>query len=139
MTENDITSLLLQLADFGITGIKVYYDGGGDSGAIESVVYTKDILSSDEDEAFETVEDIETWGNNENKLINLDSGLYSNFENFVVEELLNEIEDWWNNEGGYGYLSILVPSGHYKIENSIREMITEDYHHSGNLINETLK
>lgn len=139
MTENNITSLLLQLADFGITGIKVYYDGGGDSGAIESVVYTKDILSSDEDEAFETVEDIETWGNNENKLINLDSGLYSNFENFVVEELLNEIEDWWNNEGGYGYLSILVPSGHYKIENSIREMITEDYHHSGNLINETLK
>jgi hypothetical protein len=40
MTENNLTGLLLQLADRGVTGIKVQYEGGGDSGAIENVVYT---------------------------------------------------------------------------------------------------
>jgi hypothetical protein len=49
MTENDMTSLLLQLADRGVTGIKIYYAGSGDSGAIEDVVYTTDLLDRDED------------------------------------------------------------------------------------------
>ena len=35
MTELELTSLLFQLADHGVTGIKVKYDGGGDSGDIE--------------------------------------------------------------------------------------------------------
>jgi hypothetical protein len=139
MTENDMTSLLLQLADFGITGIKVHYDGGGDSGAIETIAYTKDILSSNEDEAFETVDDLDVWGYGGYKLIDLDSTLYSDFEAFVTGELLDDVEDWWNNEGGYGYVSVLIPSGHYKIENNIRTVITDDYYHSGNLIQKTLK
>ena len=134
-----MTSLLLQLADFGITGIKVHYDGGGDSGAIETMAYTKDILSSNEDEAFETVDDLDEWGYDGYQLIDLDSTLYSDFENFVIEELLYDIEDWWNNEGGYGYVSVLIPSGHYKIQNNVRTVITYDYHHSGNFIQKTLK
>jgi hypothetical protein len=35
MTENELTGLLLKLADIGVTGVKVLYDGAGDSGAIE--------------------------------------------------------------------------------------------------------
>ena len=30
MTENEMTGLLLKLAEHGVTGIKVTYEGGGD-------------------------------------------------------------------------------------------------------------
>ena len=40
MTEIELTSLLFRLADIGITGVKVRYDGGGDSGSIEWIGYT---------------------------------------------------------------------------------------------------
>ncbi len=40
MNEINMTGLLLQLADRGVTGVKVQYEGSGDSGAIENVVYT---------------------------------------------------------------------------------------------------
>ena len=40
MTENEMTGLLLKLADLGVTGIKIFYSGGGDSGDIDDIVYT---------------------------------------------------------------------------------------------------
>ena len=52
MTENDLTGLLLQLADRGVTGIKLFYSGGGDSGAIDDVVYTTSKLNKDDEDAF---------------------------------------------------------------------------------------
>jgi hypothetical protein len=54
--------------------------------------------------------------------------------NFADSVLLNEIEDWWNNEGGYGTLCIMVPSGKYIINNHIRITDTEDYFHDGDLL-----
>ena len=49
MKEIDLTSLLFRLADVGITGIKVRYDGGGDSGAIEWIGFTKEKCETPED------------------------------------------------------------------------------------------
>jgi hypothetical protein len=37
MTEIDMTGLLIKLANLGVTGIKVAYEGAGDSGSIEWV------------------------------------------------------------------------------------------------------
>ena len=39
MKEMDMIGTLVRLADLGVTGIKVNYEGSGDSGAIENVVY----------------------------------------------------------------------------------------------------
>jgi len=130
MTENDITGLLLQLADMGITGIKVHYDGGGDSGAIDWIGYTKEPCATPD-----VVNDgIDNW-NTDTNLMDLDSSAYSLIEDFAQERILNDIEDWWNNEGGYGDLSICVPSGKYLIDNHVRITETEDYTHDGNLLN----
>jgi hypothetical protein len=136
MTENEMTGLLLQLADLGVTGINVNYSGGGDDGAIETIVYTKEKLSNDE-EAFETIASLDTWGETALNLNNLDSGLYSLIEDFAQDKLLNDIEDWWNDQGGYGNLSICVPSGKYIINNHINITHTEDYTHEGSLLNKT--
>ena len=52
----------------------------------------------------------------------------------LAQSILNDIEDWWNNEGGHGVMSIMVPSGKYKINNTIYITETEDYFHEGDLL-----
>ena len=132
MTENELTGLLLKLADLGVTGIKVKYDGGGDSGSIEWIGFTKEKCDTPED-VNDHIIDWEQYGN----LAELDSSSYSLIESFADEKLLNDIEDWWNNEGGFGELCICVPSGKYIINNSVRITETEDYFHDGDLLSKT--
>ena len=40
MTEQELMQTLIQLADLGVTGIRISYEGGGDSGCIEDMMYT---------------------------------------------------------------------------------------------------
>lgn len=128
MTELELTSLLFRLADFGITGVKVKYDGGGDSGAIEWIGITKKPCETPED----VCDRVEDW-DNELTLANVDPGSYNQIESFA-DSILSDIEDWWNNEGGYGDLCICVPSGKYVINNHVRIIETEDYFHDGDLL-----
>jgi hypothetical protein len=132
MTELELTSLLFRLADFGITGVKVKYDGGGDSGAIEWIGYTKKPCETPED----VNDNIEGW-EEDSKLLNIDHDLFMELETFAENKLLDDIEDWWNNEGGFGDLCICVPSGKYIINNHIRVTQTEDYFHDGDLFSKT--
>jgi len=132
MTEVELTSLLFKLADLGVTGVKIKYDGGGDSGAIEWIGYTTEKCDTPED-VNDNIDDWET----ESALTNLDSDLYYQIESFAENRLLDDIEDWWNNEGGFGNLCICVPSGKYIINNHIRVTQTEDYFHDGDLFSKT--
>lgn len=132
MTENELTGLLIKLADLGVTGIKVHYNGGGDSGAIEWIGYTKEPCTTPED----INDKVNDWDEDTN-LANLDSSAYSLIEDFAQEKILDDIEDWWNNEGGYGELCICVPSGKYIINNHVRITESEDYFHDGNLLEKT--
>jgi hypothetical protein len=130
MTENEMTGLLFKLADLGITGIKVHYDGGGDSGSIEQIAYTKIKCDTPED----VNDNVDVWEYDAN-LAELDSSAYSLIEDFAHETILDDIEDWWNNEGGFGDLCICVPSGKYIVNNHVRITETEDYTHEGSLLN----
>jgi hypothetical protein len=138
MNETMMTSLLIQLADLGVTGIKIKYEGSGDSGCIEDVLYTMDKLPENEEDAFDAVNELEPWAQDVKDLDKLDSGLASDIANFAEEKILDSIEDWWNNEGGYGQMCILVPSGKYWIQNNVRTTHVDDYYHTGGLIDETL-
>jgi hypothetical protein len=138
MNEINMMATLVKLADLGVTGIKVQYEGSGDSGAIENVVYTTEKMDEDEEAAFDDINDIYVWNQDVSHLQELDSGLSSDIANFVEEQLLNDIEDWWNNDGGSGAVCILIPSGKYKIYNDIRITQIESYFHEGSLIQKTL-
>ena len=133
MTENDMTGLLLQLADLGVTGIKIIYSGGGDSGAIDDIIYTTEEVTNLED-----LENLDQYSENVLNLKDLSTSLYSDIEDFAHSKLLDSIEDWWNNEGGYGTILIAIPSGNYTINNNIYFTNTETYNHDGNLINQSL-
>jgi hypothetical protein len=129
MTEIEMTSLLLKLANLGVTGIKVHYDGGGDSGAIEDISYTTEPCETPDD----VDEKVEIGWGSEHNLADLDQEAYAAIEKFAYK-ILDDIEDWWNNEGGFGDLSICVPSGKYMIDNNVRYYETKDYQHEGSLI-----
>jgi hypothetical protein len=131
MTEEQLMEVLIQLADQGVTGIKVHYDGSGDSGAIENIVYT-DIENAN----FSDIDLVSAWNENMN-LATINSSAYSDIENFAHEVILDQIEDWWNNEGGYGDLLIKVPSGEYVVNNNVRILEIEEYTHEGNLFRKT--
>ena len=133
MTENDMTGLLLQLADLGVTGIKIIYSGGGDSGAIDEIIYTTEEVTNLED-----LDYLDPYSENVLNLRDLSTSLYSDIEDFATSKLLDEIEDWWNNEGGHGTVLIAIPSGDYTINNNIYISNTEEYIHNGNLINQSL-
>ena len=129
MTEQELMQTLIQLADLGVTGIRINYEGGGDSGCIEDIMYTdKEGVSLDE------VQNL-PWDSKD--LRKLNNELAINLENFTTDTILDDIEDWWNNEGGYGTLSILVPSGEYSIENNIRKIEYDEFFHDGNLFRKT--
>jgi hypothetical protein len=131
MTEEQLMEVLIQLADQGVTGIKLHYDGSGDSGAIENIVYT-DIENAN----FSDIDLVSAWDQNLN-LATINSSAYSDIENFAQETILDQLEDWWNNEGGYGDLLIKVPSGEYIVNNNVRIMNVEEYNHHGNLFKKT--
>ena len=131
MDELKMQTLLVGLTDLGVTGVKVKYDGGGDSGAIEWIGYTTEKCDTPED----VNDTVEVWDNDSN-LAKLDSNAYSLIEDFAQEKILNDIEDWWNNDGGYGVLNMFISQNTYSIESHIYITETEDYHHEGDLIKE---
>lgn len=129
MTEQELTQTLIQLADLGVTGIRINYEGGGDSGCIEDIMYT-----DKEGVLLYEVQNL-PWGSKDLKELN--NELAINIENFTTDTILDTIEDWWNNEGGSGTLAILVPSGEYNVENNIRRVDYDEFFHEGNLFRKT--
>lgn len=129
MTEQELMETLIRLADLGVTGIKISYEGSGDSGCIESMDYT--------DQENVSMEDVQNLPWDAKNLRELSSDLSNNIENFAHAQILDDIEDWWNNEGGSGTMAILVPSGEYNIYNNIRFTSYEEYFHEGNLFKKT--
>ena len=134
MTENEMTGLLLKLADLGVTGIKIFYSGGGDSGDIDDVVYT-----TTKEVAFNDIMNLSTYGEGILHLADLDGELRDQLIDFANEKILNDLEDWWNNDGGYGVMIIKIPSGKYEIANTIYVTDTEEFEHDGDLINKSLE
>ena len=135
MTENEMTGLLLKLADLGVTGIKIFYSGSGDSGDIDDVVYT-----TTKEVTFYDIMNLSNYGQeNTLHLANLDGYLRDDLIDFANEKILNDLEDWWNNDGGYGVMLIKIPSGQYEINNTIYVTDTEEFGHEGDLISKSLE
>ena len=130
MTENNIESILIGLVNAGIKKVRVYYEGSGDSGCIDQIKCTTDSNI--------TFEDLEDWQVGDDLQV-LNSSLYSLVDDFCNDKLLNDIEDWWNNDGGWGTIQIDVEEGTYVIQNSIRVTNYEEYTHEGNLFEKNKK
>ena len=80
-----------------------------------------------------------SYGENLLNLQTLDDELADKIKDFASEKILNNLEDWWNNDGGYGTMLIKIPSGKYEINNMIYITDTEEFEHDGDLISKTLE
>ena len=130
-----MTGLLLKLADLGVTGIKIFYSGSGDSGDIDDIVYT-----TTKEVSFYDIMNLSNYGQeNTLYLADLDGYLRDDLIDFANEKILNNLEDWWNNDGGYGVMIIKIPSGQYQINNTIYVTDTEEFEHEGDLISKSLE
>lgn len=107
--------VILYLKDKNITTLVIKYEGSGDSGAIECCEY---------------------YNENDDEFSYKEIGLTISEDNEIQElayPMLEDIEDWYNNEGGYGRLSINLSDFTYDIENNIRITDIETYNHNGEL------
>ena len=108
---------ILGLKNLNVDLLVLHYSGGGDSGAIDDFQYYKRIKNGD---SFDV-------DNFEEVIMTFDSKLIEDF----AYPILNDIEDWWNNEGGNGKMYIDLESMEYKIENEIRVYDYDTYYHDG--------
>lgn len=99
------------LKERNISKVRLEYSGGGDSGSIEQITYIDD---------------------NDKECTGIDTDVTEAIENFAYTKL-NDIEDWWNNDGGMGYMIIDLDDHTYEISNEIRYTDYETYNHEGKL------
>lgn len=103
---------IIKAKDNGYSYIIITYEGSGDSGAIEEV-YMSNTL---DDRADQT------------PIIGLDKDC---IESWAYAEILDNISDWYNNDGGYGTIVIDVNDCTYNVENNIRYMEIQLETHTG--------
>lgn len=116
MSELKNIEVILELKDLGVDKVEVNYSGSGDSGDIDTITYYN-----------KAGEVVEIEGEYEE--------VYNKLQDYALI-LLEKIEDWWNNDGGYGVLNMFISENTYSIENHIYITETEDYHHEGDLISD---
>jgi hypothetical protein len=117
---------LLELHDKGIKYLMAEYSGGGDSGSIETWDYytSAQVLGDDE---FDIVDQREVAPHHLT-----DDDIPKVIVDYVYK-LLNDIEDWYNNDGGYGLVVIDTKTCNYKIFNHVHYRETIDYNHEGKI------
>jgi hypothetical protein len=107
---------LVSLKDMGINFLHVEYSGGGDSGSIESITpYSTVKIMYDNNGVIEAIGDLENY--NEIVIDDHIKKILDSIESEIIIEILNDIEDWWNNEGGYGNMYVDLTTGSYIINN----------------------
>jgi len=131
LNEQERDSAFMHILGFnGYHTIEVNYSGSGDSGDIDSIhllkykevfSYTSEVGKENIEDRIKEITDCEVWVRNK------------------ADRILEQVEDWWNNDGGQGQMVIQIPSGTYVIYNNINVTDTESHEHSGNFLNETEK
>jgi hypothetical protein len=106
---------LRRLKDNGIVKVEIHYSGGGDDGCIDNA----DGYVLDENGK-------ETWKRN-----CVPDEFLNTFDELFYELLNDDIEwDWVNNDGGYGYIELVVDTGQMAIRHTQRH--TEEYSYDVN-------
>lgn len=117
--DSGFTHLLLNIAAQGYAWIEVEYSGGGDDGSIDTV----DLIPT----GALDIEDGEVkWHDDNCERANLEQKLKDHIENFTYDKILNDADDWWNNEGGGGTLYISTLDGSYHANHYVNVIETID-------------
>jgi len=107
------TQFALYAASIRMTRVHIEYSGGGDSGQVD------DVLCFDE--------------NDKTMSMDLVDSVCIDYINELFDTHISEnIEDWYNNEGGSGEVEIDVKTGRITVENHVNIVETVQYEHEFN-------
>lgn len=106
---------MIKAKNNGYKYIIITYEGSGDSGAIENIIMSNNIPEY----SWECPVDSKEITGSDRQTI----------EDWAYYEALYNVSDWYNNEGGYGFIVINVDDGTYEIKNNVRttSINTESY------------
>ena len=81
-----MTSLLVKLANYDITGILIVYSGGSGDGQIDAIVYTTKELHKDVYVALNQIDSLDTYSQDNKSLFDLDDETYDLMYDFLAIE-----------------------------------------------------
>lgn len=120
----EFRSVAIRLIEEGYKTIVAGYEGSGDSGGIE-------YISASENDPETAKNEASYWDQYGDDIRNREeSGIVEN----IIDNLTGDIEDWWNNDGGYGIVIIDLLKNNYAIFNNVRYTQTNYYEHEGNVV-----
>ena len=123
--DSGFTHVLFNLAGQGYSHIIVDYSGGGDEGAVNDVMIVENgNLTETEDKWI--IKDNYTPLEPNDELLKL-------LEDTSYDRILNNLNDWWNNEGGGGRLFISTHNNEYHCEHYINVTIEKEETLTGTL------
>lgn len=112
------TDILLNIAAQGFDYIKISYSGSGDSGCIEDVYLApKGKIIIDDDGVNEY---------NDRDYAYPDDELNNLLQDKAYAYVLDDADDWYNNEGGGGELYISTLDGSFYCNHYTYELISKD-------------
>jgi len=103
-----VKKCMIEAFNEGYKYINITYDGSGDSGSIEDIYLSNNIPNSPWDPPTDYVP--------------INPRYRNHIENWACDDALCNVADWYNNDGGFGIISIDVTNGTYIIDNNIRVM-----------------
>jgi len=122
--DSGFSHILFNLAAQGYSHLCVIYDGSGDSGDIEDIIPIPRDLKNEI--YYNTCYDIESK-------IELDQNLYNLIANEAYRKVLDNLEDWCNNDGGYGQLYISTEDSSYDSYHYTRYTDIHEHYSDGQL------
>ena len=126
--ELDFVTVMTLLRDHGIMYTGCFYQGGGDSGGTENYMF----YGLDFKEKFDAKEIDLGWG--EEGDMEFEHPQKKEILEFLDEmymRQLNNVEDWWNNDGGHGTLMMDTETGKWVNINKTYRTETDTFNHSG--------
>lgn len=108
---------ILQAKDLGYKYIVIGYEGAGDSGSIDYVGYSNEV-------------EIDYYNQINHEPIPTGNGVLENW----AYKVLNNVSDWYNNEGGFGTIILDLYANTYTINNNVRITNIEEEEYTDNII-----
>ena len=126
--EKDL-SIIMTLMHNGVNYVGINYSGGGDSGAIDEIFLFKNL----DENAIQTGKLPDDYHYNKEEYPNIEE-VKIDINMNAIENLffphLDKIEDWWNNEGGYGSAVLDLQRMMLQIDNNTYYTEVQSFDHS---------
>lgn len=106
-----ISTALMFLKDHNVHKLYIHYSGGGDDGGIDDVDYR---------DSYDDPIDIK-WNHISKEVIR--NAFYE-----IIDQHVDDVGDWVNNDGGYGNITVYLEDMKYDIEYSQRTTKNYDWH-----------